>query len=399
MVEKLSIYKIIIKNISKVINSCKRIVWYREKACDVLIYDAEGSDYLLHCIPAHSNIFIIRNRTEEPLFISAKFFLFIILELIKSNEPRSAIMAALVKHLNPKVIITFIDNSPTICLIKKICPSIPMFIVQNGTRWDFSIKDRGLMEYDHYFGFGLVEADIFAQGGHTVSSFYPIGSIRTGIFRDEKFDFQEKVFDLCYISQFDPIPLNCVGIDKWTLELLTAYYDVGKKHFDVIVKYAIENKLSLCVAMRSASNGVNYADELEYFISQNHDKITYISQSKFSSYTAVQASRLTFTISSTLGYEALGWGERVIFAKDVEPVNSLVTQGSWTDNLVTHRLPELQRLYSLDYAELCFKATEMLKMKNQDYINYSKGARSYYMNYDDERKPQTIIRKKISELI
>ncbi len=402
MVENLSIHKKIIKNIHRVINFLKRykrIVWYTEKSCDVLIYDGECSEDLLQCMPAKSIIFIIRHRVEIPLFISVSFFLYIFLGLIQFKRPPVAVVSAIIKHLKPKVIITYIDNTPAICWIKKISPKIPVIAVQNGTRWDFSNKNITHMEYDHYFSFGSVEADIFSQGGHTVSSFYPIGSLRVGIFRDECPVLKEKEFDLCFIPQIYAIPLNLAELDKWTLEMFTSYYEVSKRYFYIIAKYAEDNNLTLCVTMRSPQNSTDYAREREYFSYQGDVKIEYISQSRFSSYRAVQASRLSFTISSTLGYEALGWGERVIFAKDVEAVRALVTQGAWTDNLVTHRLPELQRLQSLDYSELSFKATELLKMTNENYINYSKSARAYYMNYDDEQKPHEIIKSKIKELL
>ncbi len=402
MVENLSFHKKIIKNIHRVINFLKRykrIVWYAEKACDILIYDGEGSDMLLYCIPVQSDVFIVRHREEVSLFISLSFFLQIFLGLLKYRRPHAAIMIAIIKHLKPKIIITYIDNSPTICSIKRVFPSIPVISVQNGTRWDFSYKNRVHMQYDHYFSFGSVESDIFSQGGHTVSNFYPIGSLRAGIFRHEYPVLKEKEFDLCYISQYDSIPQNHFGLDTSTLKMFSSYYEVGKRHFDIILKYAEENKLSLCVAMRHQLNSAEFEREREYFNCKNHANITYIPQCIFSSYRAVQASRLSFTISSTLGYEALGWGERVIFAKDVEAVNSLVTQGSWTDNLVTHRLSELQRLHSLEYSELSFKVSELLKMTNENYINYSKSARTYYMNYDDEQKPHEIIKSKIKRLL
>ena len=392
----------VIKNFHRVVNflkRCKRIVWYTGKSCDVLIYDGEGSDIILHCMPVQSSIFIIKNRVEIPLFISISFFLRIFTGLIKYRRLGAAIMTAIIKQLKPKVIITYIDNAPTISWIKKLSPSVPVLAIQNGTRWDFSNKNRAHMEYDYYFSFGSVEADIFSQGGHTVSNFYPIGSLRAGIFREEYPVSKEKEFDLCYISQLDPIPSNCAGLDEWTLEIFTSYYEVGKRYFDIIAKYAEENNLNLCVAMRSPQNSAESAMEREYFRYQGHANIEYIPQSRFSSYRAVQASKLSFTISSTLGYEALGLGERVIFAKDVEVVKALVTQGTWTDNLVTHRLPELQRLHSLDYSELSFKAMELLKMTNENYINYSKNARAYYMNYDDEQKPHEIIKSKIKELL
>jgi surface carbohydrate biosynthesis protein len=276
---------------------------------------------------------------------------------------------------------------------------MPVIAVQNGTRWDFSVKNKDRMEYDYYFSFGSVEADIFNQGGHTVSNFSPIGSLRAGIYLNAFAESKEKEFDLCYISQYDPIPHNTSQLDSWTYEMIASYYEVGKRYFHLIAKYAEENKLRLCVAMRCPKNSANFANEIEYYSSLGKAKIEYIPHNGFSSYKAVQASRICFTISSTLGYEALGWGGRVIFAKDCKEVNSLVMHGCWTSNLVTHRLPELQRLYSLDFLELSFKATELLKMTNEKYMAYSKNAREYYMNFDDKKKPHEIIKNKIAQFI
>ena len=402
MVKNSSKYKTILKKSHRIINflkRAKRIAWYKDQSCDVLIFDAEGSEMIFNCMPPKASFFVIKNRVETPLFLSIGFFSRLFFCLIEYRRPTVATISATIKYLKPKVIITYIDNSLTICLIKNLFPLMPVIAVQNGTRWDFSVKNKDRMEYDYYFSFGSVEADIFAQGGHTVSSFYPIGSLRVGIFRDECPVLKEKEFDLCFIPQIYAIPLNLAELDKWTLEMFTSYYEVSKRYFYIIAKYAEDNNLTLCVTMRSPQNSTDYASEREYFSYQGDVKIEYISQSRFSSYRAVQASRLSFTISSTLGYEALGWGERVIFAKDVEAVRALVTQGAWTDNLVTHRLPELQRLQSLDYSELSFKATELLKMTNENYINYSKSARAYYMNYDDEQKPHEIIKSKIKELL
>lgn len=377
----------------------KRITWYKQKPCDILIYDGEGSDLLICCIPYGRDFFIIRNRIEVPLFISLYFFLWIIFGLIKFRNIHAAIILAITKNLRTKVIITYIDNAPTICWIKKLIPSIPVIAVQNGTRWDFSVKNKTLMEYDYYFSFGSVEADIFSQGGHTVSNFYPVGSLRAGVFRDKYPILKPKAFDLCYISQFIPIPLNVSELDKWTLQLINSYNYVGKRLFDIISKFAEEKQLSLCVAMRYPINSSDFEVEHEYYSYHGNAKIELIIQNEFSSYNAVQASQLSFTISSTLGYEALGLGERIIFAKDVPPVNSLVTQGPWSNNLVTHRLPELQRLYSLDYSEIRIKASEMLEMTDQGYMDYSRSAREYYMNYNDALRPQKFIENKIIELL
>ena len=65
--------------------------------------------------------------------------------------------------------------------------------------------------------------------------------------------------------------------------MIASYYEVGKRYFYLIAKYAEENKLSLCVAMRYPKNSANFANENEYYSFLGQAKIEYIPQNGFSS--------------------------------------------------------------------------------------------------------------------
>jgi len=372
---------------------------YKKRICDVLIYDGVGSDILLNAIPEESSFFIFWSRSEIPIFISIDFFYSILTGIIKNKKIKDSIISAIIKELRPKVIVTYIDNSVAINKIRLLFPHIPLVTLQNGVRWEFAIKNRAIQHYDNYFSFGAVESKIFLQGGHSATSIYPIGSLKAGVFRGQKSEKKLKEFDLCFISQFNPAIDSQSALDEWTANVFRFYYEVGKKYFNLIAKYAKKNNLSLCIAMRNSQDSLSYVEEREYFAIHDYDDVTLIQQDRFSSYEAVQKSRLSFTISSTLGYEALGWGERVIFAKDIELVRSLIENGVWSKNLMTEGLPEFQKLVTLNYSELDFKATSLLEMSNSQYQNYSKSARDYYMNYDAVETPQKILKRKIAEFL
>lgn len=371
----------------------KKIAWHPNIPCDVLIFDTEGSDNLIYCMPSRAKVYILRTREGMPLINSISFFLLLLMGLVKYRKPGRALYSSIIKSLKPKVVITYIDNSPVVGVIKNMFPTIPILAVQNGTRWDLSRPNQPPLVFDHYFSFGSVERDILSRGGHFAAHIYPIGSVRAGLFEEKYPALHKKEFDLCYISQYSALPFDV--IDKWTHEMFISYYETGKHLFSVIVEFVEKNNLSLCVAMRSSLNSVSFEEERQYYSYQGKNHIQHIPQSPFSSYKTVQASRLSVTISSTLGYEMLGLGERVIFAKDIKSVASVVMQGSWAENFVTYRLPELQRLYTLDYEEFSFKATELLNMTDAEYMDYSRDARVYYMNYDSEQKPHQIIKNKI----
>ena len=374
-----------------------KIAWHKKSRCDVLIYDAEGSDIILQCIPIGIPTVVLRVREGIPLIKSGLFFALILIGIIKYKNLNQARHYALIKIMMPKIIITYIDNCPFPYVIKEIFPDIQIMAVQNGTRWDFSRPDSAIFNFDHYFCFGLVEADIMSRSGNNVKHLYPIGSVRLGIFKDINPQNNELYCDICHISQYAPLPYEIEP--QWMYKCLMAYYETEKKLFNIIAEFAAKNKLSLCVAMRYSSEFDCFEEECKYFACNANRNIRYIEQAPFSSYNAGQTSRLITTISSTLGYEMLGLGKRVIFAKDIALVKNIVMLGSWEKPLITHKLPDLQRLHHLDYSEFNVKATALLEMTDEVYVNYSEKARDYYMNYNNQQNPNEIIKSKINQYL
>jgi surface carbohydrate biosynthesis protein len=374
----------------------KEIKWGQKQECDFLIFDDEGLEDLKYCIPPEAKYFVFKIRTEIPLISSLIFLISLILALFKHKKLKVAYLVALISYLRPKLTLTYIDNSPYISLIHELFPQMPVVAVQNGMRWDFSKPNNVKMNFDHYFAFGLLEADIFLQGGHSVSNYYSVGSLRAGIF-SEKFPAPHRtIYDLCLISQFDPMPKNINTLDQWNLEMYMSYGMIERELYRIILQYANENNLNLVVAMRHSNATEEYEKEHEHFNFFNDKNVSYIPQSRFSSYKAVQQSELIFSISSTLAYEALGWGKRVIFAKDLKPVRDLVFRGSWSDNLATFKLPEYMRLMNIDYSELSLKANKLLSMEDAFYLNYCEDARSYYMTFDMQNRTHEIIKNKLN---
>jgi len=375
----------------------KNIAWHKKAYCDVLIFDAEGSDFIGYCIPVDAKVNVLKVREGLPMIRSAYFFLLLFINLCKCFDARRALYTSLINIWKPKVIITFIDNNGSIGNIKSIFPSIRCISVQNGTRWDLSRPFQSQLALDHYFCFGEVEGDILRQGSHSVAHLYPIGSLRTSIFLAQYPPQKTKTFDLCFISQF--ASLKDVKSDQWTREMLSGYYEIEKKVFNQVAAFASKANLTLCVAMRHSSGSAILDEEKKYFTQRINDRVKFIPLGHYSSYSAAQSSRLSITCSSTLGYEMLGMGERVIFAKDINQLSSHVLKGMWTTNLVTHHLPDLQRLFSTRDDEFSVKANSLLEMNDEDYLQYSGEARKYYMNLDKNNLPQDVIKNKITTFL
>ncbi|WP_443640369.1 hypothetical protein ABXT70_10100 [Candidatus Njordibacter sp. Uisw_039] len=375
------------------VNRFKNIAWHGKTGCDVLIYDSMGSDALRSCIPTGTKVNVLRVREGMPLIKSGYFFFLGLINLCLYRSTTRAWRTALVNTWKPKVVMTFIDNSTSMGRIKSLFPEVQCVSIQNGARWVLSMPFQQRLDLDHYFCFGEVESDMMHRGGHLVEHYYPIGSIKAGIFWEQQLSHKTKKFDLCFISQFRS---RFLPADGYIGEVLDAYKKTVKDVFTQVANVAVKRNMSLCVAMRYPLGSAEYDKEVEYFTHSNNHEFTFIPKSNYSSYESVQVSKLTVTCSSALGYEALGFGERVIFAKDVKEIASLVFKGTWKTNLATDHLPDLQRLYSTSDDELSRKVDSLLAMTDEEYLAYSEEARWHYMKFDKNKLPQDVVKNKIA---
>ena len=95
----------------------------------IIIYDCHGANDLIKYLPKNET-FILHTRGEK---INLRIF---ILSLVKFNFSRSykRYLLLYIKSINPKCIITFIDNNLNFYRLKKIFPNVVFISVQNGVR-------------------------------------------------------------------------------------------------------------------------------------------------------------------------------------------------------------------------------------------------------------------------
>ena len=386
-------------NIYLVWGRIRKIAWHGNSQGDVLIYDDEGSDLLMHCIPFGAKVNILKVRGGIPIINSRYFFKRFFVNLLQQREIKSALLKSLFDVWKPKVVITFIDNSISIRRVKVLFPDIPVICVQNGIRWDMARKDCLRLHFDYYYCFGLAEQELIDNLGHSANFVEGIGSIRLGISGVESKVF-DKGYDICFISEYVPFISLQEQTDKWTKDFLIALNTVEKSLYELVSKFAKLNNLTICVAMRSASTSQFYDEELNFFLNTADPIVDMLPRKGLSSYSAVKKSSLTVCAFSTLGYEALGMGSRVIFAADVKLLkNKLMDDdGLQEPYFLTHQLLSFQRLHLLSYEEFSHKAKLLLQFTNDDYLKCTDAARKYYMNNNSAR-PQEVIEKKIQSFL
>ena len=218
---------------------------------------------------------------------------------------------AWIKCVNPKLVITFIDNSWYFQRADKILKDIIFFTIQNGMRSKVSLTSE-LQKPPHpgssifisnYFSFGKNEKKLYKNYGHTILNHYPTGSVILSYFlKNFKVKFKNNIFKFLLISQWDEIimlgtlyPEIKESIIKFNI-LMSKYLRLKKDSINILLR--TNNQMEKDFYKSFFKNNVN-------FIYSNHDNMT--------SYHTICNSEIIFSLDSTLGLEAYAVDKKVLF--------------------------------------------------------------------------------------
>ena len=267
---------------------------------ELLIYDEVGSESFKEYLDP-KYFYVLDTRVE-------KLNLFIFLKsIIKKNFKWNfqSYIHEYIKEINPKIIISAIDNNLNYWMLKNYFKDIKIIFIQNGIRDRiFDIFDK--LDERHYKKFTIDKMFVFNRPIGKVYSKYingdiiPIGSINNNKIPISNTDDGS----IIYISQ-------------WT-KYIPETYPLGYKHFvdfhyseeylfKLVSKFSSENNLKLKVLGRS------FNEEEEKFFKKINNNFIFLKRdekSKNTSYKRINESKFVVTTDSTLGYEALSRGKK-----------------------------------------------------------------------------------------
>ena len=116
------------------------------------------------------------------------------------------------------------------------------------------------------------------------------------------------------------------------------------------------------VAMRSDRTNEIFHDETKFFNDIGHAEL--IERTEFSSYQVGYDSNVIISTLSTLGFELLGVGKKVLFC-GMTASNDNFTEKQGIDYIM-HKLPDIVLLNSLSQLELNDKITSLINMSNEE---------------------------------
>ena len=254
---------------------------------------------------------LLKNKDYITLDTSLnKLNLRIIIKLILKFKLKTAnYFSEIIKEINPKLVLTIIDQNSNFWRLKKIVNNnnIKFVIIQNGWREDpFVDINNGYedLSVDEAFVFNSFMGDLYKK--KLKCNYFKLGSVKNNFYFND--DGSNKIKDsILFINQINPFKKN---IEEITFTRLnknyswSQFYEADFLLLDYIKNYCDKNNLKLFLLGRNNRNKENEKKILYNYL--KYKNVSYIENlSVMSAYEQVSNFDLVINLDSTLGYEVL----------------------------------------------------------------------------------------------
>jgi hypothetical protein len=367
--------------------------WLAPDPVDVVIFYSTNMEYLMPlCGGARTRVLDVESRTTLQLSWGLlKDFMGL---LLQGHGPKIAYFSALLRRLEPAIVITYIDNSELFHEVARANHRRMRFLaIQNGARTEvveMSDKAARRIFIPEFACFGNYERDLYLGRGAQVSRFIPIGSLREAYFR--RYWHQEAPvaadpydYDMCIVAEASP---------GWNQR-----YPGSEDAIGYIAKYAVrlahEKGLKLVIAgKRDIAPGqvralIHQRDtEVDWYKKYAGDHpVTPRVRDQFSTYELTVRSRLSLALMSTVLREASSRGSRVLhcnFSGDNRW--DFCVDGIWS-------------LKEDSYEAFAERVMALLALSDEAWREKSAKMAAYVMNNDDSNPTDVALQKIIAEAV
>ena len=296
--------------------SARKIIWSRPKRRPVLLIDPSGIDILTQFIAIKDVEILDFEETNIWIFIRT---------ILRMQFSTSAYVVAYIEMIQPKVVMTFIDNDVNFYKLKNLCPKTKFVAIQNGIRANYSgspslgffdqlavALNETELSSDYLCVFGSASATQLTRFIKTDT--ITVGSLKNNLFVASE-NKRDVVSDVVLISQYPPFSVHdgsrCIYFGTQAISLLD-FYRIESTVAKLVAEYCSINHLSFTVCGKR--NSVD-SDEQKFFA----DSIGLLPWSyeprgsTYSTYEIASAAKVVVSIDSTVGQEFLARGKRVAF--------------------------------------------------------------------------------------
>ena len=168
---------------------------------DILIYDRVGAHYIKQCMPngAESTVLETRKRQVQIDYRILPYFVSGLWRKFKESNAfwaRASVRVlyeyALLSVMNPKIVITFVDNSTRFNLLSRLYVQARFMGIQNGYRAS-EVKDMAKhLCLTELFCFGEETKANYRRYDCSIGKYHVIGSLKDGLYREHKQKVDQK---------------------------------------------------------------------------------------------------------------------------------------------------------------------------------------------------------------
>ena len=271
----------------------------------ILVFDAENSRSLLGLLSDPKDAFILHARGEV-IYLNHRTLLLAVRYLVGGRRPSLAYFSAILRQVNPGVVLTYIDNSTLFHDAAAVFPSLPFVAVQNGVRFPYT--ESVLPPQREYSSIMLLwsqfELESYHAQGTKFRNVIVCGSLKSESCWSEDYHATARAnarFDICFIS-------GAFSEDQG---------EIWFKENDILARWLrdfllVNPQASACVALRTgAEAGDIHLKEIEFYSAILDDRAHLSPRTGDpASYFTSDYSQVTLSSGSSVSIECLGRGNR-----------------------------------------------------------------------------------------
>lgn len=361
--------------------SIEKVYYGKIEKVDMLIFWDEGSkeminNWIAKDLNLTTAVFQIGhiNLNQRILYLFIKNLKYYKLHKKTSLRLFRIYLLSHIQSYDPKYAITFFDNRHIFYEMSYLCEGIRFYSIQNGCHaYNTFYNKKSWIENNDlatYFCMGDYQNQVFNNSANNTRKFLPVGSLKASIHKAlNKQTLGE--FDICFVSQYrDDFWFGDSNPHTHLKKIFINYHKFLKR-------YVNEEKVSIIIAMFGGRKGRNNS-ELEYMKNFFGNTVTLLPKEGYSTYLAMESSKVVVTHSSTSAFEALGWGQKVLFIAD-EIFRVYYQTG---DDNVKLFDDGVWLLTDINYASFKNRVDELLTMSDHEYKQQTLQVADLVMKYD-----------------
>lgn len=295
-------------------------------------------------------------------------------------------MLACLDQAGARVVLTNIDNSGVFHQLSRMDKRRTYYAIQNGTRTLACVRDAlplpphplSIVSMSNFFCFGKRDIDLFGAYGHKIDSYFPVGSLQGGYYKSAvSAPGERREFDLCLVSQWHGHFFEEIVGDGFPQQVARRTRAGMEGVHGFLLKLLSETNLSLLVCPRNDD-----AEERRYYERLFGSRVTMVKPDRknFSTYRAIEQSRLAIALNSTALLEVFAWGQKALWCNVPDDEH--------------YAMPEAGISYFAgdDYGAFKERVLAILDMPQEDYEKQTREGARYINNSDPANPPHEIIR-------